>query len=64
MVTPMTQPVFDENGEMVKRWMSMSPMKRPGQPEELGGAIVYFASDASSFTTGAVLSVDGGYTCW
>ena len=64
MVTPMTQPTFDENGEMVRRWMSMSPMNRPGQPEELGGAIVYLASDASSFTTGAVLSVDGGYTCW
>lgn len=64
MMTAMTKPTFEENGLMVKKWMNMSPMERPGQPEELGGAIVYFASDASSFTTGSVLVVDGGYTCW
>lgn len=64
MRTPMTAPFFAGDGPMVKRWMAMSPMGRPGQPEELGGAIVYLASEASSFTTGAVLTVDGGYTCW
>jgi len=64
MLTAMTKPTFEENGPMVKRWMNMSPMGRPGQPEELGGAIVYLASDASTFTTGVVLTVDGGYTCW
>jgi len=64
MVTAMTQQVFDENGPMVKRWMDLSPMGRPGQPEELNGAIIYLASDASSFTTGAVLTIDGGYSCW
>ncbi len=64
MMTRMTRPIFDENGEMVRRWMEMSPMKRPGQPEELGGAIIYLASDASSFTTGVVLPIDGGYMCW
>jgi NAD(P)-dependent dehydrogenase (short-subunit alcohol dehydrogenase family) len=35
-------------------------MKRPGNPEEVVGAALYFASDASSWTTGAVLAVDGG----
>jgi NAD(P)-dependent dehydrogenase (short-subunit alcohol dehydrogenase family) len=35
-------------------------MGRPGQPEEIVGAVLYFASDASSFTTGALLRVDGG----
>ncbi len=35
-------------------------MKRPGQPEELAPAYVYFASDDSSFTTGAILEVTGG----
>lgn len=64
MLTAMTEPTFTEKGPMVKRWMNMSPMNRPGLPEELGGAIVYLASDASSFTTGSVLVVDGGYTCW
>jgi NAD(P)-dependent dehydrogenase (short-subunit alcohol dehydrogenase family) len=36
------------------------PLRRAGEPEELTSAVVYFASDASSFTTGAVLAVDGG----
>jgi NAD(P)-dependent dehydrogenase (short-subunit alcohol dehydrogenase family) len=36
------------------------PLRRGGQPDEIVGAAVYFASDASSFTTGSVLTVDGG----
>jgi len=36
------------------------PLRRAGIPEELASAILYFASDASSFTTGSVLAVDGG----
>jgi NAD(P)-dependent dehydrogenase (short-subunit alcohol dehydrogenase family) len=36
------------------------PLRRAGEPAELIGAALYFASDASSFTTGATLAVDGG----
>ena len=36
------------------------PLRRAGVPEELASAVLYFASDASSFTTGSVLAVDGG----
>ena len=36
------------------------PMKRGGEPEEIVGAALYFASDTASFTTGAILAVDGG----
>lgn len=36
------------------------PMKRGGQPDEIVGAALYLASDHASFTTGAVLAVDGG----
>lgn len=39
-----------------------TPMKRTGNKGELDGAIIYFASDASSYTTGQTLAVDGGTT--
>ena len=38
------------------------PMGRPGREGELNGAILYFASDASSYTTGQLLCIDGGWT--
>lgn len=44
-------------------WMSMIPMGRNGEAKELKGAYVYFLSDASTYTTGADLLIDGGYTC-
>ncbi|MBS4208128.1 glucose 1-dehydrogenase [Bacillus sp. FJAT-50079] len=62
MKTELTEPYFAENGEMVRKWIELTPMKRPGDPKELGPAAVYLASDASSFVTGSVLSIDGGYT--
>lgn len=43
-------------------WRSMIPMNRNGDAKELKGAYVYFLSDASTYTTGADLVVDGGYT--
>jgi NAD(P)-dependent dehydrogenase (short-subunit alcohol dehydrogenase family) len=43
-----------------KRAATSIPMKRGGQPEEIVGAALYLASDAASFTTGAILAVDGG----
>jgi NAD(P)-dependent dehydrogenase (short-subunit alcohol dehydrogenase family) len=40
--------------------VGMVPMGRAGQPEEIVGAALYLASDASRFTNGAIIKVDGG----
>jgi NAD(P)-dependent dehydrogenase (short-subunit alcohol dehydrogenase family) len=45
-----------------RHWIEDTPMQRYATPEELGPSIVYLASDASSFMTGSILVVDGGYT--
>lgn len=57
----MTQDVLADDGVLgiIKVFC---PMGRPGKDGELDGAVVYFASDASSYTTGQYLAVDGGWT--
>ncbi|SCV01642.1 LAME_0G17568g1_1 [Lachancea meyersii CBS 8951] len=46
-----------------ERWLELTPMGREGLPEELVGAYLYLASNASTFTTGTDIIVDGGYCC-
>jgi NAD(P)-dependent dehydrogenase (short-subunit alcohol dehydrogenase family) len=44
-------------------WNGATPFKRMGTPEELAGAVIYLLSDASTYTSGTEIIVDGGYTC-
>lgn len=50
--------------EMVAAWLANTPMARFAKPDEIAGAAVYLASEASSFVTGHDLVLDGGYTIW
>ena len=47
-----------------KYWIEMTPMKRLAKPSEIASSVLFLASDSSSYCTGSILSVDGGYTSW
>ena len=59
--TELTTPMFEDERSLA--WITRNTaMRRAGQLEELDGAALYLASDASSYVTGTTLLVDGGWT--
>lgn len=61
--TPFTAPVLADP-VFAKTMKDRIPLGRWGFPDDLIGAVVYFASDASNFITGQILYIDGGVTTW
>lgn len=63
IMTPMNEKIFDTVPDpqvLIESWNALHPIGRFGQPEEVANAIVFLASDESSFITGVILRVDGG----
>lgn len=54
--------VLYENADWVKYLSDRIPMRRPGQIDDLSGALIFLSSDASAYVTGQTLLVDGGIT--
>ena len=56
--------LFDKDGELTERGrtiLNSVPQNRFGEPDELAGAAIWLLSDSASFTTGSVITIDGGF---
>jgi NAD(P)-dependent dehydrogenase (short-subunit alcohol dehydrogenase family) len=53
-----------EGQSMLPKWLEKIPMNRMATPEDLQGAAIYLSSEASDYTTGSDIIIDGGYCTW
>lgn len=61
---PFPSAKVQENKEFVKRLSEKNPAHRLGNPDDLKGAVLFLASDASQYVVGQNIQVDGGWTIW
>lgn len=59
--TPMLMGAFEKRPDIERRYARSEPMKRLGQPEEVGEAVAWLCSERASYVTGVPMPVDGGY---
>jgi 2-deoxy-D-gluconate 3-dehydrogenase len=62
MMTPLVKGYLEADAERYRRILQRIALGRIGQPEEIGGALVFLASDAARYITGATITIDGGWT--
>jgi NAD(P)-dependent dehydrogenase (short-subunit alcohol dehydrogenase family) len=62
MLTSLVKGGLEADPERKKRVLARIPLGRLGEPEEIGGALVFLASDAARYVTGATITIDGGWT--
>ena len=63
IITPMTQ-IIQDTPEYLEVENQTTPIHRQGEEEEMAGGVLYLVTDASSYTTGHDLLMDGGHTVW
>jgi NAD(P)-dependent dehydrogenase (short-subunit alcohol dehydrogenase family) len=65
IATEMSLPEMRNRPEWVERyWLDWTPQRRVADPKELAGLVIYLASDAASFVTGSIMTIDGGFTVY
>jgi len=55
---------YTDSMDFIERLEKKVPLGRVGKQDEMTGSVIYLASDASSFTNGHIINVDGGWTAW
>jgi NAD(P)-dependent dehydrogenase (short-subunit alcohol dehydrogenase family) len=61
IATPLNEAVRANNPELVKTFLEHTPLGRVGKPEDIVGPAIFLASELSSYVTGSIIMVDGGY---